>query len=187
MKETDKDIEQTEEQQESKQTVDVSDEQDTAEESAEESEIQKLTIELQENKDKFLRLYSEFENFRRRTAKEKLDLISTANEELMSALLPVLDDFERAKKSFDDEGNDLKSIKEGIDLVSNKFQKTLIQKGLKPMDTGEGSDFDPDFHEAITQIPAPSKKLKGKVVDVIEKGYMLKDKVIRYAKVVIGS
>ncbi len=191
MKETDKDINQTDEQQESSQvseeTVDVNEEQDTAEETSEESEIQKLTIELQESKDKFLRLYSEFENFRRRTAKEKLDLISTANEELMSALLPVLDDFERAKKAFEEEGNDLDSIKEGIDLVSSKFQKTLISKGLKPMDTGEGSDFDPDFHEAITQIPAPSKKLKGKVVDVIEKGYMLKDKVIRYAKVVIGS
>lgn len=196
MKNSEKDINQpegtTEQANASEETVvDQEQQQDQSEETTEGSEtddeLEKLSIQLQESKDKYLRLYSEFENFRRRTAKEKLDLISTANEDLMTAMLPVMDDFERANKSIDKEGSDLKSLKEGLDLVFHKFQKTLEQKGLKSMDAGEGSDFDPDFHEAITQIPAPSKKLKGKVVDVIEKGYMLKDKVIRYAKVVIGS
>ncbi len=195
MKESDKETNQAEETREHSDNA-VAENEEQAKESQENKspkedtagdEIDKLSIELQESKDKYLRLYSEFENFRRRTAKEKLDLISTANEDLMSALLPVLDDFERASKSIGDEGGDSGSIKEGLDLIFGKFKKTLEQKGLKPMDTGQGSDFDPDFHEAITQIPAPSKKLKGKVVDVVEKGYMLKDKVIRYAKVVIGS
>ncbi len=200
MKESDKDTnqaEETREEQASQEAVAENEEQSIPEEenekadaddkSASEEEIEKLKIDVQESRDKYLRLYSEFENFRRRTAKEKLDMISTANEELMSSLLPVLDDFERASKSIEEEGSDNKSIREGLDLVYNKFKKTLEQKGLKAMNAGEGSDFDPDFHEAITQIPAPSKKLKGKVVDVVEKGYLLKDKVIRYAKVVIGS
>lgn len=146
----------------------------------------KLEAELAESKDKYLRLYSEFENFRRRTAREKLDLIDTAAEGLMTALLPVLDDFERALKSAGD-GTDDKSVREGMDLIYQKLKKTLEQKGLKNMNSEIGQDFDPDFHEAITQIPAPDKKLKGKIVDVIEKGYMIKEKVIRYAKVVTGS
>lgn len=193
MKETDKDTRPAEETREEAgqeaQAVAENDEEvkGSEENTSGDSEVEKLSIELQESKDKYLRLYSEFENFRRRTAKEKLDLISTANEELMTALLPVMDDFERAAKSIDEEGADKKGIKEGLELVFSKFRKTLEQKGLKAMDAGEGSDFDPEFHEAISQIPAPSKKLKGKVVDVVEKGYMLKDKVIRYAKVVIGS
>lgn len=200
MKESDKDTnqaEETREEQASQEAVAENEEQsipdeenekaDADDKSASDEEIEKLKIDVQESRDKYLRLYSEFENFRRRTAKEKLDMISTANEELMSSLLPVLDDFERASKSIEEEGSDNKSIREGLDLVYNKFKKTLEQKGLKAMNAGEGSDFDPDFHEAITQIPAPSKKLKGKVVDVVEKGYLLKDKVIRYAKVVIGS
>jgi molecular chaperone GrpE len=194
MKDSEKDINQSEDTTEhnsaEEAVVDPENQQEQSEEVQDteaSEELEKLNIQLQESKDKYLRLYSEFENFRRRTAKEKLDLISTANEDLMTAMLPVMDDFERANKSIDKEGSDLKSLKEGMDLVFQKFQKTLEQKGLKSMDAGEGSDFDPDFHEAITQIPAPSKKLKGKVVDVIEKGYLLKDKVIRYAKVVIGS
>ena len=150
-------------------------------------ELTKLQDELAESKDKYLRLYSEFENFRRRTAKEKLDLVQTANEDLMAALIPVLDDFERAEKSFEKEDSDLKAVKEGLDLVHTKFRKVLEQKGLTVMKGDIGMDFDPDFHEAITQIPAPEKKLKGKVVDIIEKGYMLKEKVVRYAKVVTGN
>lgn len=145
-----------------------------------------LRAELDESKDKHLRLYSEFENFRRRTAKEKLELVGTANERLLESLLPVLDDFERADKSFD-EKMDIKTMKEGIDLIFNKFKNALDQKGVKKMDVDKGSDFDPEFHEAITQIPAPEKSLKGKVVDVIENGYLLSDKVIRFAKVVTGS
>ena len=150
------------------------------------SAINKLESELSESKDKYLRLYSEFENFRRRTAREKLDLIDTATEGLMSALLPVLDDFERAMKLSNEESDD-KSIREGMDLIYQKLRKTLEQKGLVNMNTRVGDAFDPDFHEAITQIPAPEEKLKGKIVDVIEKGYLIKEKVIRYAKVVTGS
>ncbi|MEO1099480.1 MAG: nucleotide exchange factor GrpE, partial [Bacteroidota bacterium] len=123
----------------------------------------------------------------RRTAKEKLEMVQTANEGLISDLLSVIDDFERAEKSFKDNDSDIKALKEGLDLISGKFKKILEQKGLKTMEHKQGSDFDPEFHEAITQIPAPKKKLKGKIVDVIEKGYLLKDKVVRYAKVVIGS
>ncbi|MBL4625482.1 MAG: nucleotide exchange factor GrpE [Flavobacteriales bacterium] len=136
--------------------------------------------------DKYLRLYSEFENFRKRTAKEKLDLIMNAGEGMMSALLPILDDLERAIKS--NEGStDIDAVKEGITLVSQKLNSILSAKGLKPMEVESGADFDLDLHEAITKIPAPTKDLKGKVVDAIEKGYYLNDKVIRYTKVVIGE
>ena len=148
--------------------------------------VAKLEAQLAESKDKYLRLYSEFENFRRRTAREKLDLINTAGESIMTELLPVLDDFERAIKSAADDKEET-SMREGMDLIYQKLKKALEQKGLKNMNSKIGEDFDPDFHEAITQIPAPDKKLKGKIVDVIEKGYMIKDKVIRYAKVVTGS
>ena len=142
--------------------------------------------ELAESKDKYLRMYSEFENFRRRTAKEKLDLVGTANEGLIVSLLSVLDDFERADKSMTEDA-DIKSIKEGVDLIYNKFKGILEQKGMKQIEVDKGSDFDVEFHEAITQIPAPEDDLKGKVVDVIEKGYQLNDKVIRFAKVVTGA
>ncbi|MTI22142.1 nucleotide exchange factor GrpE [Fulvivirga sp. RKSG066] len=160
---------------------------DNEEMSEEESEISRLQDELSESKDKYLRLYSEFENFRRRTSKEKLDMVQTANAELMADLIPILDDFERAMKTLGEKDADLKAAKDGVQLIQNKFSKALERKGLTPMDSKEGMDFDPEIHEAITQIPAPKPKLKGKVVDVIEKGYLLKDKVIRYAKVVIGS
>jgi molecular chaperone GrpE len=145
-----------------------------------------LEGQIAESKDKYLRLYSEFENYRRRTAREKIELIDTASEGIMTELLPVLDDFERAIKSTED-GSGEQSVREGLDLIYHKFKKILEQKGLKNMNSEIGEDFDPDFHEAITQIPAPEKKLKGKIVDVIEKGYLIKDKVIRYAKVVTGS
>ncbi len=154
---------------------------DSQEASAEET----LEIQLSEAKDKYLRLYSEFENFRRRTAKEKIEIVNTASKGLIVDLLPVLDDFERALKSL--EGKENKSAREGMELISSKFRKTLDQKGLKEIAVGQGDDFDEEFHEAITQIPAPSKKLEGKIIDVVEKGYTLGDKVIRFAKVVTGA
>lgn len=148
------------------------------------NELQKLQAEIAEQKDKFIRLYSEFENFRRRTAKEKLEMIQSANEQLIKTLLPVADDFERAEKSF--KTKDDKDL-EGFFLIYNKFKKTLDQAGVKVMDLKPGSAFDADLHEAITQIPVQDDALKGKVVDVVENGYLLNDKVIRHAKVVVGS
>lgn len=145
---------------------------------------EKLKNEVSELNDKYLRLYSEFENMRRRNAKERIELSQTAGKDVILALLPVVDDFERALKSL--EGDENKAAREGIELIHNKFLNILSQKGLTPMDS-MGKDFDPDLHEAITKIPAPSEDLKGKVVDVIEKGYTLHDKVIRFAKVVVGE
>ncbi len=160
------------------------DNQSTTDESAE--KIQQLEIEIAEVKDKHLRLFSEFENFRRRTARERLDLISTANEELIKSLLPVVDDFTRAKKAFENsEEKDL--ALDGFLLIYHKLINTLEQKGLKKMELEEGSEFTTDLHEAITQIPASREELKGKVVDVVENGYLLGDKVIRFARVVIGA
>lgn len=150
------------------------------------SKTEELKQEVAEAKDKYLRLYSEFENFRRRTAKEKLELVGTANEGLMHSLLPILDDFERAEKSYSEE-MELKGLKEGIDLIYSKFKNVLDQKGIKKIEVGKGSEFDTELHEAITQIPAPEDDLKGKIIDVIENGYKLNDKVIRFAKVVTGS
>ncbi len=146
--------------------------------------IKKIQDELAEAKDKYVRLYAEYDNYRRRSAKEKLEMIQSANEQLLIALLPVLDDFERGEKTFKDK-NDKEA--EGFFLIQNKFRKTLEQYDLKPMDTAQGKDFNPDLHEAITQVPAPQEKLKGKIMDVVEKGYLLNDKVIRFAKVVVGS
>jgi len=155
-----------------------------SEESKIQAELKKLQDELTEAKDKYLRLYSEFENFRRRTAREKMDMIQTANEELIRSLLPVVDDFERAEKAF--HGTESKEL-EGFLLIYTKFRKTLEQAGVKTMDLQAGADFDADVHEAITQVPAPEENLKGKVVDVVEKGFLLNEKVIRYAKVVVGQ
>lgn len=152
----------------------------------EEDELTKAKKEAEELKDKYLRLYSEFENFRRRTSKEKSDLIKSANEDVLVALLPVIDDFERAMKSMES-SEDINALKEGVDLIYNKLYKTLENKGLKPMESPIGKEFDSEIQEAITQAPAPSEDLKGKVIDQIEKGYCLNEKVIRYAKVIIGS
>lgn len=149
-----------------------------------EVELKKLQDELAEAKDKYLRLYSEFENFRRRTAKEKLDMVQSANEQLIKSLLPVMDDFERAEKAF--QATESKEL-EGFILIGNKFKKTLEQSGVTPMNIQTGTAFDADVHEAITQLPAPEENLKGKILDVVEKGYLLNDKVIRYAKVVVGQ
>lgn len=151
----------------------------TAEAKAEQS----VKAELAATKDKYLRLYSEFENFRRRTSKEKIEMIQTASEQVLKAMLPVLDDFERAEKASENQNTDV----EGFALIHNKFKRILEQNGVKVMDVKTGSDFDADYQEAITQIPAPEEKLKGKVVDVVEKGYLLNDKVIRFAKVVVGN
>ena len=140
--------------------------------------------ELMEMKDKYLRLYSEFENFRRRTSKEKLEMINSANEQVIKSLLPVLDDFERAVKAV---GDTKTEVTDGFILIANKFRKILDQFGLKSMDISSGSDFDADYQEAISQVPTQDEKLKGKVVDVVEKGYLLNDKVIRYAKAVVGN
>ncbi len=157
----------------------------TEESQSNNEELKKLEIELTEAKDKYLRLYSEFENFRRRTSKEKMDLVGSANEQLMLALIPIADDIERSKAN-QENIEDIATLKDGVNLIFNKFNKTLEQKGLKPLET-KGQDFNPDLHEAITQIPAPSDDLKGKVVDEIEKGYYLNDKLIRVAKVVTGA
>lgn len=148
------------------------------------NEVKKLQDEVAEAKDKYIRLYSEFENFRRRTAKEKLDLIQSANENLLKNLLPVLDDFERAEKAFKDMNT---KEAEGFLLIYNKYKKIMEQSGAKVLDLKAGDDFNADTQEAITQVPAPSEALKGKIVDVVEKGYVLNDKVIRFAKVVVGS
>lgn len=141
--------------------------------------------EIAELNDRFLRLYSEFDNYKRRTAKERLELFKTAGEDIIVSLLPILDDFDRAMKAAEDSGEG-KELKKGIELIKNKLTTTLEQKGLEPMNS-MGTTFDTDNHEALTKIPAPKKKLKGKVVDVIEKGFFLNGKVIRHAKVVVGS
>ena len=144
-----------------------------------------LEDEFNEAKDKYLRLYSEFENFKRRTSKEKLDLISTANKDLMSALIPVLDDFDRAITA-SESNEDFNTLKEGISLVYTKLNKVLNSKGLKKMEVKKGDAFDDEKHEAITQIPA-EKKLEGKVADVVEAGYTLGEATVRFAKVVVGA
>lgn len=150
------------------------------------SEIEELQLKYNELNDKYLRLYSEFDNFRKRTSKEKLDLYKTAGEDVIISMLPVMDDFERAMKSITD-SQELSSVVDGIKLIHNKFEKSLEQKGLRAMESSVGKEFDVNLQEAITKIPAPEKKLKGKVIDEVERGYMLYDKVIRYAKVVIGE
>ena len=141
--------------------------------------------ELLEKDDKYLRLYAEFENYKRRTLAERIELFKTAGQEIMLAMIPILDDFERALKAMEN-ATDVVSVKEGIDLVSNKFKNTLVAKGLKPMES-IGQTFNADLHEAITNIPAPTEDMKDKVIDEVEKGYFLGDKVIRYAKVIVGA
>jgi molecular chaperone GrpE len=146
-------------------------------------ELKKLQDELAEAKDKYLRLYAEFENHRRRTAKEKIELIQSGGEQILKALLPVADDFDRAEKSYKEKSD--KEL-EGFFLIQNKFKKILEQQSVKEMDM-TSKEFNPDLHEAITQAAAPSGSLKGKIIDVLEKGYMLNEKVMRHAKVVIGA
>jgi molecular chaperone GrpE len=144
-----------------------------------------LKEELALANDKFLRLYAEFDNYKRRTSKERVELLQTAGKDVIVSLLPVLDDFDRASRAIET-AKDINAVKEGISLVHNKFKNLLAQKGLKEM-VSKGEPFDADIHEAVTNIPAPDESLKGKVVDVLEEGYLLNDKVIRFAKVVVGA
>lgn len=149
------------------------------------SEEDKLKAEVSEWQNKHLRLYAEFDNFKRRTSKERLELLSMAGKDIIVDLLPVLDDFERAQKSMD-AATDVEAVKEGVRLINQKLKNILSQKGLKEMDS-IGNEFNADLHEGVTNIPAPTEDLKGKVVDEVERGYFLNDKVIRFAKVIVGS
>lgn len=158
----------------------------TAEETIVELSIEEqLTADLAVEKDKFLRLFAEFENYKRRTSKERIDLFKTANQDVLQALLPIMDDFDRAmieiRKSED------QILLKGVELIQDKFKNILVAKGLEEVEIQAGDKFDADFAEAITQIPAPTDDLRGKIVDVIEKGYKLGDKIIRFPKVVIGN
>lgn len=150
-----------------------------------ENNINKLEEEVKTEKEKFIRLFAEFENYKRRTSKERIDLFKTAGQEVLVSMLPVLDDFDRAlielKKAEDD------TLFKGVTLIHNKLKETLKSKGLSYFEVKEGDTFDSETHEAITQIPAPSEEMKGKIIDVVEKGYQLGDKIIRYPKVVIGQ
>ena len=148
------------------------------------SELQKVTAQLEEQKEKYVRLFAEFDNFKRRNAKERMELIQTAGKEVIVSLLDVLDDCERAEKQIQNT-NDIEQIKEGVQLVFNKLRSNLTAKGIKPMNS-VGSDFDVEKHEALTEIEAGEEK-KGKVVDEVVKGYYLNDKLIRFAKVVVGK
>lgn len=165
--------------------VQTSQEEGTPEESDQLSPEEELKEELAREKDKFLRLFAEFENYKKRTSKERMDLFKTAGQEVMTALLPILDDFERALKEMSKSED--KEMFKGVELISNKLKETLKAKGLEEIKTKEGDDFDPEVHDAITQIPAPSKKLKGKIIDVTEKGYTLGDRILRHPKVVVGN
>ena len=149
------------------------------------NELDTLKKEVEEQKEKFIRLYAEFDNFKRRNAKERVELIQTAGREVIQSMLEVLDDCERAEKQMN-QSEDLKQIKEGIGLVFSKFRNMLQSRGLKEMKS-IGEAFNPDFHEAITEIPVPDETMKGKIVDEVEKGYTLNDKIIRFSKVVVGK
>ena len=146
---------------------------------------EQLTQDLAKEKDKYLRLFAEFENYKRRTTKERIELFKTASQEVLLALLPVLDDFDRAMVEINKSEDEL--LAKGVELIHEKLKGTLVTKGLEVVDVKAGDAFDADFAEAITQIPAPSDELKGKIVDVLEKGYKLGDKIIRFPKVVIGQ
>ncbi len=150
-----------------------------------ENELEQVKKELEEQKDKFLRLYADFDNFKRRNAKERVELIQTAGREVIQSLLEVVDDCDRAEKQLQ-QSNDLDQIKQGIQLVFSKLRNTLHAKGLKEMKS-IGEEFNADLHEAITEIPVTDESMKGKVVDEVEKGYMLNDKIIRFSKVVVGK
>ena len=146
---------------------------------------EKLTEELNQEKDKFLRLFAEFENYKRRTSKERIELFKTASEDVIVSLLPVLDDFDRAYSEISKTKD--KGLLKGVELINKKLKNTLEQKGLSEVDVRSGDDFNADMHQAITQVAAPSDKLKGKIIDVLEKGYKLGDKIIRFPKVVTGQ
>ena len=163
-------------------TENVVNEIETAEELSVEAQLEE---ELAKEKDKFLRLFAEFENFKKRTTKERIDLFKTANQEVLQAMLPVLDDFDRAMVQIAKTEDEV--LLKGVELIHEKLKNTLVSKGLEQVDIRPGDSFNADFAEAITQIPVPSDDLKGKIVDVVEKGYKLGDKIIRFPKVVIGQ
>jgi len=163
----------------------VNNEPSTTENQTETSEVDSLKAQLQEANDKFLRLYAEFDNYKRRTMKERTDLLQTAGKDVMLALLPVIDNFERAQKAAETAA-DLEAYKEGVKLIHHQFSSILQARGLQTIDS-IGSDFNVDLHEAITNIPAPSEEMKGKVIDETEKGYTLNGHVIRFAKVIVGE
>ncbi len=146
---------------------------------------EQLQLDLTTEKDKFLRLFAEFENYKKRTTKERIDLFKTANQEVLQAILPVLDDFDRAMIEISKSNDEL--LLKGVELIHEKLKSTLVSKGLEEVEVRPGDAFNADYAEAITQIPAPNDKLKGKIVDVLEKGYKLGDKIIRFPKVVIGQ
>lgn len=170
---------------------DTTEEKDIKEKDIQQDKTQEISVEEQlkkevsKEKEKFLRLFAEFENYKKRTSRERIELFKTANEDLMTVLLPILDDFDRGlaeiKKAKD------KELLKGMELIKNKLQNSLSQKGLSHIEVKQGAIFDVELHEAITQIPAPSEDLKGKIIDVVEQGYKLGEKVIRYPKVVIGQ
>lgn len=146
---------------------------------------EQLQEELAKEKDKFLRLFAEFENYKRRTSKERMDLYKTAGQEVIVSLLPVLDDFERASKELSKSED--KEMFKGVELINVKLKETLKAKGMEEVEAKQGDTFDAEIHDAITQIPAPNKKLKGKIIDVVERGYKLGDRIIRHPKVVVGN
>ena len=166
------------------QAAETNEEQATKEtpELSREEQLEAMVAEL---KDKYTRLFAEFDNFRKRTAKERIEMLKTASGDVIKEMLPVLDDFDRAAKA-NEASEDINTVKEGFNLIHHKLKHSLEVKGLKPMDS-IGQPFDTEYHEAITNIPAPSEDMKGKVVDVVEKGYFINDAVLRYAKVVVGQ
>ncbi len=171
--------------QEPQETETVQTETETVVDTEEPTAEQQLAAELAAANDKYLRLYAEFDNYKRRIAKERIELMQAAGKDIIANLLPVIDDFERALKAFET-ATEVAPLKEGISLVGQKLKNILIQQGLKEMES-IGKPFDAELQEAITNIPAPSDELKGKVIDEIEKGYFLHDKVLRHAKVVVGN
>lgn len=166
--------------------VSVTEEPEEVSEEKELEEKEKSSEEIiQELQDKYIRLSADFDNYRKRTLKEKMDLIKLAGEDILLKLLPVMDDFDRALQTMN-EATDCKAMKDGVDLIHNKFKEFLSSNGIKEI-SAKNEEFNTDLHEAVTKVPSPSKKMKGKIVDVVEKGYFLHDKVIRYSKVVIGE
>lgn len=145
-----------------------------------------LTEKLEKEKDRYIRLFAEFDNYKKRVIKERQDLLKYSDKDILESLLPVLDDFDRAITELEKKEDDL-SVLEGVKLIYNKLFNTLKDRGLTVIDVKAGDDFNIDYHEAITQVPSPDESLKGKIIDVVQKGYLLHEKVIRYAKVVIGN
>jgi molecular chaperone GrpE len=171
----------------SKESKEIIDEDINQQETQELSVEEQLKRELILEKDKFLRLFAEFENYKKRTSRERIELFKTASEDLMTVLLPILDDFDRALNEIKKAKDEDDELFKGVDLINNKLRNTLAQKGLSVIEVKVGDVFNVELHEAITQIPAPSEDLKGKIIDVLEQGYRLGEKVIRYPRVVIGQ